>query len=269
MTGRSFVDTNVWVYAVDGDEPAKQARAREVIAPSAADDIVISTQVLGEFYVTVTRKLARPVTPHAAGEMVAHMRKLAVTPIDGDHVAGAISGSQSWGISYWDALIVTAAAASGCTRLLTEDLADGTTYGDVRIENPFAPRVRASEARSAFEASPALWDDVTLTAELARYEQACVDAGMRRNAVHSYWDYARRFLEWRTGAYRPRGVIGDDRPVPSGQVTTDALEAQAHAYARVIEAAGRERATIDTYHRHAMFFVRWLRGEFRPGARLR
>lgn len=113
------------------------------------------------------------------------------------------------------------------------------------------------------------WDDDSLATELARYEQACRDAGMRPNAIHSYWDYARRFLDWRTGAYRPRGAGGAGRPVPREAVTADELARQAAAYARVIEAAGRAQETIDTYHRHAMFFIRWLGGEFQPGHRLR
>ncbi len=57
--------------------------------------------------------------------------------------------------------------------------------------------------------------------------------------------------------------------MPIGPVTADLMAEQASRYAREIEAAGREKATIDTYHRHAMFFVRWLRGEFQPGGRLR
>jgi hypothetical protein len=92
---------------------------------------------------------------------------------------------------------------------------------------------------------------------------------MRPNAIHSYWDYARRFLAWRVGEYRPRGTTATGRPVSSEPVTGAHLEAQAAAYARAIEAAGRERPTVDTYYRHAMFFIRWLRGEFEPGARLR
>jgi hypothetical protein len=66
-----------------------------------------------------------------------------------------------------------------------------------------------------------------------------------------------------------RGASGGGRPVPHGPVTTDELEQQVAAYAADIERVGREQATIDTYHRHAMFLVRWLRGEFRPGERLR
>ena len=56
--------------------------------------------------------------------------------------------------------------------------------------------------------------------------------------------------------------------MPLAPATADELAAQAEQYARVIEAAGRQQATIDTNHRHAVFFIRWLRGEFRPGGRL-
>ncbi len=113
------------------------------------------------------------------------------------------------------------------------------------------------------------WDDAELAQELSRYERESADAGMSRNAVHSYWDYARRFLAWRTGEYAPRGSTKGARPVPRAPVSSDQLAEQAGGYARAIEAAGREQPTIDTYHRHAMFFVRWLRGEFKPGGRRR
>lgn len=268
MTDRAFVDTNVWVYAVDADEPARQARARVVLEPSASADIVVSTQVLGEFYVTVTRKLARPVPPDAASAMVERMRQLPVVTLDADHVASAIAGSQAWGISYWDALIVVAATSAGCGRLLSEDLADGTTYGSVRVENPFTGPRRISETRPGLDRDRGPWDDAALAAELSRYEDACRDAGMRPNAIHAYWDYAQRFLDWRKGDYRPRGVVGHGRPVPATPVTAGDLEQEAATYARAVEAAGRAQATIDTYHRHAMFFIRWLRAEFRPGNRL-
>ena len=112
------------------------------------------------------------------------------------------------------------------------------------------------------------WTDDDLSRELARYEQACVSAGMRPNAVHSYWDYARRFLQWRTGDYRPRGTTSSGRPVPSSSVATADLRNQLASYVEAVRAAGRERATIETYERHAMFFIRWLEGDFEPGARL-
>jgi predicted nucleic acid-binding protein len=269
MTDRVFVDSNVWVYAVDGDEPVKRAQARAVLSPTAPSTLVTSAQVLGEFYTTVTRKLAKPVASEVAIGMVEQMAKLPVVVIDADRVQEAIAGSRSWQLSYWDALIVAAARSAGCGRLLTEDLAEGATYGGVRVENPFSDRRRVSESRPAYAQARGPWDDDELSARLAKYEDACREAGMRPNAIHSYWDYARRFLAWRAGEYRPRGSTGTGRPVPAHPATTEDLERQAAAYATAIEAAGREQATVDTYHRHAMFFIRWLRGDFQPGRRLR
>ncbi len=112
------------------------------------------------------------------------------------------------------------------------------------------------------------WTNEDLSAALGRYEQDCIDAGMRRNAIHSYWDYARRFLAWRVGEYQPRGGAGSTRSTSLGQATVESLKDDAKAYAREVEAAGRSESTTDTYYRHAMFFVRWLEGEFVPGQRL-
>jgi hypothetical protein len=138
----------------------------------------------------------------------------------------------------------------------------------MQVENPFLDRPRLSEAPASYARSAGPWDDDDLQAALAAYEQACRDAGMRANAIHSYWDYARRFLAWRTGDYRPRGVTGDQRPVPAEPAPAALLAVQAQAYADAIELAGREQPTVETYRRHAMFFIRWLEGDFEPGGRL-
>jgi predicted nucleic acid-binding protein len=269
MTDRVFVDSNVWVYAVDADEPVKQASARALLDPPTSDTLVTSAQVLGEFYVTVTRKLARPVADDIAARMVDRMAQLPVVSIDADGVQAAITGSRSWRLSYWDSLIIVAAQSAGCSRLLTEDLADGATYGGVRVENPFVEQRRVSETLPSYGAPGGPWDDADLLVQLTRYEEVCRAAGMRQNAIHSYWDYARRFLAWREAEYQPRGATSSGRPVPIGPVTAADLERQAASYAQAIESAGREPSTVDTYHRHAMFFIRWLRGDFEPGRRLR
>jgi predicted nucleic acid-binding protein len=268
MSDRVFVDSNVWVYAVDADEPVKQAKARAVLDPATSDTLATSAQVLGEFYVTVTRKLARPVADDIAARMVDRMAQLPVISIDADGVQAAITGSRAWRLSYWDSLIIVAAQSAGCSRLLTEDLADGSTYGGVRVENPFAEKRRVSETQAGYGGPHGPWDEADLLAQLARYEEACRVAGMRQNAIHSYWDYARRFLAWRVGDYQPRRTPAAGRPIPAGRVTAEALAQQADTYARAIKAAGREASTVDTYHRHAMFFIRWLRGDFQPGGRL-
>jgi len=138
MTDPIFVDTNVWVYAVDVADPAKRQRALEAIAPAQGRDLVISTQVLTEFYAVVTRKLAVPVSVDDAEAMVRQLAVLPVITIDSSLVVSAIAGSREWQISIWDALILRAAEVAGCRRVLSEDLASGTTYGSVVVENPFA-----------------------------------------------------------------------------------------------------------------------------------
>jgi predicted nucleic acid-binding protein len=138
MSDRTFVDTNVLVYAVDESEPAKREIARRTLADEENGELVLSSQVLSEFYVTVTRKLATPLTAEQAAQSV---NRLAATnlaiAIDSAHVEQAITTSRSCQISYWDGLIVAAASRSGCSRLLSEDLNDGQRFGCVLVENPF------------------------------------------------------------------------------------------------------------------------------------
>jgi predicted nucleic acid-binding protein len=138
MTEPIFVDTNVWVYAVDAADPAKRRRALEVTAPAPGRDLVVSTQVLTEFFAVVTRKLAVPVSAEDAEALVRQLAVLPVVAVDSSLVVAAIDGSRAWQISIWDALILRAAEVAGCRRVLSEDLADGTTYGSVVVENPFA-----------------------------------------------------------------------------------------------------------------------------------
>jgi uncharacterized protein with HEPN domain len=114
---------------------------------------------------------------------------------------------------------------------------------------------------------PVRWTNAELWQALGRYEQECIDSGMTPISVHSYWDYARRFLAWRQGDYTPRGAPPRPKRTPPPATVAD-LVAQASEYARDLDAAGLRSATVDTYHRHAMFFIRWLAGEFKPGRRL-
>lgn len=138
MSEPVFVDTNVRTYALDGADPAKRQRALEVTAPTRDRDIVISTQVLTEFYAVVTRKLSVPLGAEAAEAMVRQLGMLPVVAVDGSLVQAAVAGSRLWQISIWDALIIRAAEAAACRRILSEDLHHGATYGSVVVENPFA-----------------------------------------------------------------------------------------------------------------------------------
>ena len=138
MSARRFVDTNVLVYLFDADAPAKRERARELLATDGVEGrLVISTQVLQELFVTLTRKLAVPLAPDRALAVLDSLEELPVTTIDRPLVRAAAELSVRHRISLWDALIVEAAKAGGCGVLLSEDLQHGWEVGTLRVENPF------------------------------------------------------------------------------------------------------------------------------------
>jgi predicted nucleic acid-binding protein len=136
-TVRTFVDTNVWVYAADEADPDKNLVARRVTSAASGNDIVVSTQVMGEYYTTVTRKLRPAVPAHTALAVVEQMARLPVVVVDAALVVSAIAASREWQVSYWDALILRAAEVAGCGRVLSEDLAGGRSYGSIVVTNPF------------------------------------------------------------------------------------------------------------------------------------
>ncbi len=132
-----FADTNVLLYAISAD-PQERAKREEANAILAARDLVLSAQVLQEFYVQATRR-SRPdrlTHPQAAG-LVESFLRFRVVEITGGLVLSALAARERFEISYWDAAILEAARAAGCEVLLSEDLSDGQDYAGVRVENPF------------------------------------------------------------------------------------------------------------------------------------
>jgi predicted nucleic acid-binding protein len=138
MSPLCFFDTNVLVYAADADEPEKQGTAIELFRSCVdAGAILLSTQVLQEFYVTVTRKLARPLSPASALEAMLKLAALPLVTVTADMIAAAAQLSDRSRMSFWDALIVRAAAAGGAEVLYSEDLSHDSIVDGVRIVNPF------------------------------------------------------------------------------------------------------------------------------------
>lgn len=135
---RSFFDTNVLVYLYDDDEPEKKAKALELFGEEVrAGRAMLSTQVLQEFHVIVTRKLETPLSHERAESRVRDLSKLPLTRTDEGMVLAAIARSRAASLSLWDALIVEAALKGGADRLLTEDLRHGQVIEGMRVENPF------------------------------------------------------------------------------------------------------------------------------------
>ena len=134
-----FVDSNIPVYLFDQDAPEKQRKVRHLIElHGSSGEIILSTQVLQEFYVTVTRKLETPLKPDAALEATRKLATLPTVLVDREIVLAAIALSQSDKLSFWDALIVESALKGGAERLFSEDLQHGRLFHGLRIENPFA-----------------------------------------------------------------------------------------------------------------------------------
>jgi len=135
---RSFLDTNVLVYADAADAPAKQARATALIAQHLREGSgVISTQVLHEFVNAALRKLLLPLD--LVRERVRLFSRFETVNASPAAIVDALDLHALHQLSFWDALIVQAARQSGCVELLTEDMQAGALIAGVQIVNPFEP----------------------------------------------------------------------------------------------------------------------------------
>jgi len=134
----SFVDTNVFVYAVSDDDLERRNVARDLVDGLTESEVLqTSTQVLQELYVVLTRKVRRKFT---AREALAYLDRIARSPIIGiDYgvVRQAAELSARHTFSMWDALVIVAAARSGAERLYSEDLQHGRKILGVEIVDPF------------------------------------------------------------------------------------------------------------------------------------
>lgn len=135
---RSFVDTNILVYAYDETAGDKRDRARFLLAELwESGEGCLSVQVLQEFFVTVTRKVPKPLDAVSAAAVIADLSHWRVHSPGSDDVLSAIDSHRRQDISFWDAMIVCSAASLGCGILYSEDLNPGQHYEGVRVRNPF------------------------------------------------------------------------------------------------------------------------------------
>jgi predicted nucleic acid-binding protein len=135
----AFVDTNVLVYAHDASAGAKNARARRLIAELwEARTGCLSVQVLLEFFVTVTRKIPKPLAHERAARLVQDLSQWRVHSPQAADVLAATELQVHSKLSVWDAMIVRSARQLGCATLWTEDMGPGRTIAGVALRNPFA-----------------------------------------------------------------------------------------------------------------------------------
>lgn len=133
---RFSIDTNILIYSIDKDAGTRHDQARVMVDRLADADCVLTLQALAEFFHAVTRKNKMPVA-EAASMVCDWMELFPVATADGRNLKEAMRLKEQEGFSFWDAMLIEAARASGVTRLLSEDLQDGRLIGALRVENPF------------------------------------------------------------------------------------------------------------------------------------
>jgi predicted nucleic acid-binding protein len=138
MIGKTFVDSNILIYAHDLDAGSRQQRAAHCLTElwdSRAGRL--STQVLQEFYVTVTKKIKAPLSGSVAREVIRNYTPWVESWTTPATVLRASEIGEIWHLSFWDGMIIAAAEQDQATRLLTEDLSHGQVIAGVKIVNPF------------------------------------------------------------------------------------------------------------------------------------
>jgi predicted nucleic acid-binding protein len=140
MKDKHFLDTNIFIYAIDTSPRLKKKRevARHLIREHIQSQTgVISIQVLQEFYQVSTQKIQIPLSTEEAIEYLHYMAVLDTVHPEFDMIVAGVRLHEKHRISFWDALITQAALTAGCTRLLSEDLQHGFKVDHLIVENPF------------------------------------------------------------------------------------------------------------------------------------
>ena len=138
MTFKAFFDTNVLAYEYDLRNLKKQSVAKNLLDKwRASGNFVISTQVLQELYVVLTKKLISTMSGEEAEEIITTYSVFNVVTVTTETILRAIKIKKRYRLSFWDSLIVSAAVDGKCRILFTEDLSDGMKIEGIKIVNPF------------------------------------------------------------------------------------------------------------------------------------
>src|SRR5262245_6731902 len=141
MSDRYFVDTNILMYAHDAAAGEKHQKAKALVQELwETRSGVISTQVLQELAVNLRKKAKRPLDARTTRDLVADYLAWQVVVNGGDSILEALDLEARYQVSFWDALVIQAANASGAEIPYSEDLSDGQRFGGVRVKNPFIDR---------------------------------------------------------------------------------------------------------------------------------
>jgi predicted nucleic acid-binding protein len=137
MSGVDFLDTNVLVYAYQFNDRVKQKVAHELLRNALTGKFVISTQVLSEFASTLLHKASPPASPEAVISILDTLSGIKLVTPDGGLIRRAAEAQFSFGLHFYDCMIIAAAERAGCGRIWSEDFSAGQKYFGVTVDNPF------------------------------------------------------------------------------------------------------------------------------------
>ena len=137
MSALEFLDTNVLVYAYDAGNATKRRAAQQLLRVALNGQAIISTQVLAEFSATLLHELSPPVHPNDLIALLDALGPIKVISPDAGLVRRAVEAKETYGIHFYDAMIVAAAEKAGCKRIWSEDLNPGQKYFGIVVESPF------------------------------------------------------------------------------------------------------------------------------------
>jgi predicted nucleic acid-binding protein len=133
-----FVDTNILVYAYDVSAGKKHEIAKELLKELwDTRRGCLSTQVLQEFYVTITKKVKKPLSPLQTSQIISDLGVWKLDTPDVGDILEAIRISQRYMISFWDSLIICSAINLNCDIIWSEDLNSEQYFDKVKVINPF------------------------------------------------------------------------------------------------------------------------------------
>jgi predicted nucleic acid-binding protein len=135
MSGGDFLDTNVLVYAYQFDHPDKQRVAQDLVRRAVEGKFVLSAQVLAEFSATLLHKMSA--SPDAVTAILEKISAIKLVVSDAELVRRAVEARSSYGLHFYDGMIVAAAERAGCAQILSEDFNAGQKYFGVSVVNPF------------------------------------------------------------------------------------------------------------------------------------
>jgi predicted nucleic acid-binding protein len=137
MSAADFLDTNVLVYAYDSSSPGKQNIAKEFVRRALAGGGVVSSQVLAELAAVLLHKVSPPAPAKSVNAILDALAPIKLIAPDADLIRRAVEAHATYGVHFYDGMIVAAAERAGCERIWSEDLNPGQKYFGVTVTNPF------------------------------------------------------------------------------------------------------------------------------------